>query len=128
MSRKLFSLIAGLLLVLGLGVVPSLAQAEEGGTILGTVYEENGEDPPATPIAGVHVVAWSLLGWIVFCARSDKGDWDLFLCRPDGSESLSPAITMPTGCIYYIGCNNAFRSTSRRCVTALSAGAGTPPG
>jgi Tol biopolymer transport system component len=23
-------------------------------------------------------------GWIVFCARSDKGDWDLFLCRPDG--------------------------------------------
>ena len=24
-------------------------------------------------------------GWIVFCARSDKGDWDLFLCRPDGS-------------------------------------------
>jgi hypothetical protein len=24
-------------------------------------------------------------GWIVFCARSEKGDWDLFLCRPDGS-------------------------------------------
>jgi len=24
-------------------------------------------------------------GWIVFCARSDQGDWDLFLCRPDGS-------------------------------------------
>jgi Tol biopolymer transport system component len=24
-------------------------------------------------------------GWIVFCARSDKGDWDLFVCRPDGS-------------------------------------------
>lgn len=24
-------------------------------------------------------------GWIAFCARSDKGDWDLFLCRPDGS-------------------------------------------
>jgi Tol biopolymer transport system component len=24
-------------------------------------------------------------GWIVFCARSAKGDWDLFLCRPDGS-------------------------------------------
>ncbi len=23
-------------------------------------------------------------GWIVFCARSDQGDWDLFLCRPDG--------------------------------------------
>jgi len=25
-------------------------------------------------------------GWIVFCARSEAGDWDLFLCRPDGSE------------------------------------------
>jgi len=28
-------------------------------------------------------------GWIVFCARSDKGDWDLFLCRPDGSRLLN---------------------------------------
>ena len=25
-------------------------------------------------------------GWIVFAARAPKGDWDLFLCRPDGSE------------------------------------------
>ncbi len=25
-------------------------------------------------------------GWIVFGARSEKGDWDLFLMRPDGSE------------------------------------------
>jgi Tol biopolymer transport system component len=25
------------------------------------------------------------LGWIVFSARSDLGDWDLFLMRPDGS-------------------------------------------
>jgi Tol biopolymer transport system component len=24
-------------------------------------------------------------GWIVYGARSEKGDWDLFLCRPDGS-------------------------------------------
>jgi len=28
-------------------------------------------------------------GWIVFCARSDKGDWDLFLSRPDGSRLLN---------------------------------------
>jgi len=28
-------------------------------------------------------------GWIVFCARSDKGDWDLFLCRPNGSSMLN---------------------------------------
>jgi Tol biopolymer transport system component len=25
-------------------------------------------------------------GWIVFPARTEKGDWDLFLMRPDGSE------------------------------------------
>jgi Tol biopolymer transport system component len=25
-------------------------------------------------------------GWIAYGARSEKGDWDLFLCRPDGSE------------------------------------------
>jgi Tol biopolymer transport system component len=25
-------------------------------------------------------------GWIVYSARSEKGDWDLFLCRPDGSS------------------------------------------
>src|SRR5262249_56468674 len=25
-------------------------------------------------------------GWIVFSARSDQGDWDLFLMRPDGSQ------------------------------------------
>lgn len=26
-------------------------------------------------------------GWIVYGARSPKGDWDLFLCRPDGSDA-----------------------------------------
>src|SRR6266487_3912335 len=25
-------------------------------------------------------------GWIVFSARSEQGDWDLFLMRPDGSQ------------------------------------------
>lgn len=25
-------------------------------------------------------------GWLAYGARSPKGDWDLFLCRPDGSE------------------------------------------
>jgi hypothetical protein len=24
-------------------------------------------------------------GWLIYSARSDKGDWDLFVCRPDGS-------------------------------------------
>ncbi len=26
------------------------------------------------------------LGWIAFSARTDKGDWDLFIMRPDGSN------------------------------------------
>jgi WD40 repeat protein len=26
------------------------------------------------------------LGWIAFAGKSDKGDYDLFLCRPDGSK------------------------------------------
>ncbi len=25
-------------------------------------------------------------GWLVFSARSERGDWDLFVCRPDGSD------------------------------------------
>jgi hypothetical protein len=25
-------------------------------------------------------------GWIVFPARSEQGDWELFLMRPDGSQ------------------------------------------
>jgi Tol biopolymer transport system component len=26
------------------------------------------------------------LGWVVFCAKTESGDWDLFLSRPDGSD------------------------------------------
>ena len=25
-------------------------------------------------------------GWIIYSARADRGDWDLFLMRPDGSD------------------------------------------
>jgi Tol biopolymer transport system component len=25
-------------------------------------------------------------GWLVFSARTERGDWDLFVCRPDGSD------------------------------------------
>lgn len=34
------------------------------------------------------------LGWIVFGARGTAGDWDLFACRPDGSQ-LRPVTTTP---------------------------------
>jgi len=34
------------------------------------------------------------LGWIIYGARSPRGDWDLFRCRPDGSEQ-SPLTQTP---------------------------------
>ena len=42
----------------------------------------------AIPDASVQSLADEVRGkgWIVFCARSEPGDWDLFLCRPDGSD------------------------------------------
>jgi Tol biopolymer transport system component len=33
-------------------------------------------------------------GWVAFGARSSAGDWDLFLCRPDGTE-LRPLTRTP---------------------------------
>jgi Tol biopolymer transport system component len=33
-------------------------------------------------------------GWIVYGARSERGDWDLFACRPDGS-ALHPLTRTP---------------------------------
>jgi Tol biopolymer transport system component len=41
--------------------------------------EAAGEDQLAREVRGQ--------GWIAYGARSDKGDWDLFLCRPDGSNA-----------------------------------------
>ncbi len=42
----------------------------------------------ADPSPGVAQLASEVraLGWIVSPARSEKGDWDIFLMRPDGSE------------------------------------------
>src|SRR3954454_7496301 len=53
------------------------------------------------PIAGLALIALGTLpadesvsrlaeevrtrGWIVYSARSEQGDWDLFACPPDGS-------------------------------------------
>ena len=57
------------------------------------------------PIAGLALIAMGTLpadesasrlagevrtrGWIVYSARSEQGDWDLFACRPDGSGRAS---------------------------------------
>jgi Tol biopolymer transport system component len=58
--------------ILLMGVATSLAAGEN----------QNGSDPQVSALAKeVHDK-----GWIAYGARSPKGDWDLFLCRPDGSD------------------------------------------
>jgi Tol biopolymer transport system component len=37
------------------------------------------------------------LGWIVFSARTDRGDWDLFRLRPDGSDRRPVTDTPDSG-------------------------------
>ena len=50
--------------------------------------QEPRNEPKGTPDASVERLADEVRGkgWIVFSARSERGDWDLFACRPDGSE------------------------------------------
>src|SRR6266480_1777416 len=40
----------------------------------------------ADPKAGQLAEEVGSKGWIVFSAKTDKGDWDLFVMRPDGSH------------------------------------------
>ena len=43
---------------------------------------------PASPQAVLQQLAEEVRGkgWLCYSARSDRGDWDLFVCRPDGSD------------------------------------------
>jgi Tol biopolymer transport system component len=52
-----------------------------------TVAGRQFSSPPVSEDVSVKLLSEEVRdkGWIVFCARSVKGDWDLFLCRPDGS-------------------------------------------
>lgn len=52
-----------------------------------TVAGRQFSSPPVSEDVSATLLAQEVhnKGWIVFCGRSDKGDWDLFLCRPDGS-------------------------------------------
>jgi Tol biopolymer transport system component len=65
----------GMTIVLGLVMASSLAE---------------GKSPSAAAVdeATVQRLAGEVRsrGWIAFAARSEEGDWDLFLCRPDGSH------------------------------------------
>ena len=42
--------------------------------------------PQAAPAGRVLADEVRDRGWIAYAARSDKGDWDIFVCRPDGSQ------------------------------------------
>jgi hypothetical protein len=67
------TVLAGLLML----VQPDTTQAQGG-----VASVEAGRDDSAARLAE----EVRSLGWLVFSARTERGDWDLFVCRPDGSE------------------------------------------
>jgi Tol biopolymer transport system component len=60
---------------LGGGGIPAAAQQERAG-------HTKAQDPRTAQLAR----EVRNLGWIAFGARSEKGDWDIFVMRPDGSH------------------------------------------
>lgn len=50
--------------------------------------------PPSDPETARLAAEVRDKGWIAFGARSSPGDWDLFLCRPDGSD-VRPLTSTP---------------------------------
>ena len=62
-------------IVLGLGMASNVAEGKNPST---TAVDERAVKRLADEVHGQ--------GWIAFSARSEKGDWDIFLCRPDGSH------------------------------------------
>lgn len=52
----------------------------------GTNKVQSGVSPEAQDAVARLAAEVRSLGWIVFGARSTQGDWDLFACRPDGSD------------------------------------------
>jgi len=62
-----------LLIVVGVAAKGAPAQPTDPGP--------SGKDPAIRQLADEA----GAKGWIVYASRSEKGDWDLFVCRPDGS-------------------------------------------
>jgi Tol biopolymer transport system component len=63
---------------------------------MASVFAAGSVSPDAGPGPGVRELADEVRGkgWILFGARSEHGDWDLFACRPDGS-ALRPFTRTP---------------------------------
>jgi Tol biopolymer transport system component len=56
--------------------------------LVGDDRQQSANEPKGTHDPSVERLADEVRGkgWIVFSARSERGDWDLFACRPDGSQ------------------------------------------
>jgi Tol biopolymer transport system component len=72
-SPALMTVLAGLVILLR----PDGGQEQAGGSA-----NKAASDAPTARLAE----EVRNRGWLVFSARSERGDWDLFACRPDGSD------------------------------------------
>ena len=61
----------------------TLLLPDTGQDRAGASTEDAGRDAPAARRLAEEVRG---LGWLSFSARTERGDWDLFVCRPDGSD------------------------------------------
>ena len=72
------------------GVVCCTLAAVAACAIPLTALAAEGRSPSAesSPDPGVQKLAQEVadLGWLVFAGKSAQGDYDLFVCRPDGSK------------------------------------------
>ena len=73
LSPVLMSMLAGFVTLL----LPA-GEQDQAGVSVG----EASRDAPAAMLAE----EVRRYGWLVFSARSEREDWDLFVCRPDGSD------------------------------------------
>jgi hypothetical protein len=60
----------------------TLLHPDGGRDHAGVSLGEARRDAPAARLAG----DVRIYGWLVFSARSGRGGWDHFVCRPDGSD------------------------------------------
>ncbi len=69
--------------------VLTVVSATSASHVAAAEEERAGDSANKTTLANAAVQALAnevrSKGWIVYSAKSDKGDWDLFLMRPDGS-------------------------------------------
>jgi Tol biopolymer transport system component len=77
------------------------------------------ENAPMTPADASSRLADEVRnkGWIVFAARSKQSDWDLFVCRPDGSSvhnlSRTPEFNEAAPQFSHDGCKLLYRRLPR---------------